>query len=348
VFPLPEGTTQFPANSPSIRHLLIAQAHLPPTELSEVAGFTGTKGTLDPRLDQFDDGFGSVVPMPDASGFRNDAIRAAVVKRLNANKTYVGLFGQVFPEVKDGRPITALMFAQAIAEFEFNLVRANAPIDQFARGQQQAMNASEKRGALLFFGKANCVACHTVAGQSNEMFSDFKNHVAGVPQIAPYLGRGLGNVIFDGPGVDEDFGLEQFTGNAADRYKFRTSPLRNVSLQPTFFHNGAFVDLTEAIKFHMNTSLAARQYNAKKAGVATDLTYRQGPIEPVLQRLSPLLSQPIQLSENEFKDLVRFVDTGLLDPRAKADNLCKFVPDTLPSKFTPLKFQGCKQDKIHE
>jgi cytochrome c peroxidase len=42
-----------------------------------------------------------------------------------------------------------------------------------------------------------------------------------------------------GRGEDEDFGLEQVTGNAADRYKFRTSPLRNAALQPAFFTTAA-------------------------------------------------------------------------------------------------------------
>ena len=101
------------------------------------------------------------------------------------------------------------------------------------------MTDAQKRGALLFFGKAGCVRCHAVAGASNEMFSDFEMHVAGVPQIAPVFGPGTGNSQFDGPGEDEDFGLEEITGDPADRYKFRTSPLRNVALQPAFFHNGA-------------------------------------------------------------------------------------------------------------
>ena len=92
------------------------------------------------------------------------------------------------------------------------------------------------------------------SGPSNEMFSDFQMHVAGVPQIAPFFGVGEGNVIFDGPGEDEDFGLEQVTGSSADRYKFRTSPLRNVALQPAFFHNGAFTKLEDAISFHLNAT----------------------------------------------------------------------------------------------
>ena len=41
-FPPPEGTTKFPAFDRIVTHLLIAQAHIPPTELVEVAGFTGT------------------------------------------------------------------------------------------------------------------------------------------------------------------------------------------------------------------------------------------------------------------------------------------------------------------
>jgi len=38
LFPAPEGTTRFPANDPDFQHLLQAQAHIPPTELSEAAG----------------------------------------------------------------------------------------------------------------------------------------------------------------------------------------------------------------------------------------------------------------------------------------------------------------------
>ena len=38
------------------------------------------------------------------------------------------------------------------------------------------------------------------------------------PQVAPIFGVGLGNVVFDGPGKDEDFGLEQVTGTPADRF----------------------------------------------------------------------------------------------------------------------------------
>jgi cytochrome c peroxidase len=342
-FPLPEGTTAFPAKHPAINHLLIAQAHIPPTELVEVAGFTGTAGTIAPEFDQFDDGFGSPVPPPDASGFRNDPIRQAVLARLNSTPAYRRLFGALFPSVAAGGPIDFIMFGQAIAEFEFTLTFTNAPIDRFARGDSKAMTAPQKNGAIVFFGKGRCVQCHAVAGQSNEMFSDFRNHVIGVPQVAPFFGVGQGNVVFDGPGKDEDFGLEQVTGKPEDRYKFRTSPLRNAAVQPAFFHNGAFTRLEDAISHHLNVFSSARSYNPIAAGLDRDLTYRQGPIEPVLARVDPILRTPIDLSADEFNHLVAFVRDGLLDERATRQNLCRLVPGTVPSGFPTMRFEGCPQ-----
>lgn len=342
-FPPPEGTTQFPPSHPIITHLLIAQAHIPPTELVEVAGFAGTRGTIGPRFDQFDDGKGSTVPPPDASGFRNEPIRQAVLQRLNAAPEYRSLFGELFAEVGAGAPIDFSMFSRAIAEFEFTLVRANAPVDRYARGDRDAMSAAEKRGALLFFGKAKCSACHSVAGQSSEMFSDFEMHNIGVPQIAPAFGAGLGNVIFDGPSENEDFGLEQVTANVNDRYKFRSSPLRNVAMQPAFFHNGAFTRLEDAIRHHLNVPESARAYDPRRAGVATDLTFALGPIEPVLATLDPLLAIPIDLSNGEFDDLFSFVRNGLLDDRAVPTSLCGLIPEAVPSGRPLLFFEGCPQ-----
>lgn len=70
------------------------------------------------------------------------------------------LFAEVFPDVQSGGLIDFSMFGRAIAEFEFSLIAADAPIDRFARGQHAAMSIAEKEGALVFFGKGKCVACH--------------------------------------------------------------------------------------------------------------------------------------------------------------------------------------------
>ncbi len=344
VFPPPEGTTRFPASDPVVSHLLIAQAHLPPTELVEVAGFTGTFGKLEPRFAQFDDGLGAVVPPADESGFRNEPIRRAVLDRLNASAPYRDLFGERFPTVASGAPIDFTMFARAIAEFEFSLVRADAPIDRYARGDRSAMTAAEKRGAITFFGRGGCVQCHAVAGEANEMFSDFRNHVAAVPQIAPLFGLGTGNVIFDGPGEDEDFGQAQVTLDTRDRYLFRTSPLRNLALQPAYFHNGSFTRLEDALRYHLDTPGLAAAYDPAAAGVAPDLRYLPGPVAPALARIDPLLAVPVRLSAGEFDDLVRFLRYGLLDESAGPGELCLLVPAVLPSGMRPLDFEGCVVD----
>jgi cytochrome c peroxidase len=164
--------------------------------------------------------------------------------------------------------------------------------------------------------------------------------VIGVPQIAPAVGDpAAGNVTFDGPGQNEDFGLEQITGDPNDRYKFRTSPLRNVALQPTFFHNGAFTRLEDAIRHHLDVVASVNSYNPTSAGVALDLRGPLGPVAPVLSRLDPLLANPIHLTDEEFRQLVDFVTNGLLDPRAKPEGLRKLVPKSVPSGRPTLKFE---------
>ncbi len=167
------------------------------------------------------------------------------------------------------------------------------------------------------------------------MFSDFQQHVIGVPQIVP----SIGNVTFDGPGQNEDFGLEQVTGNPADRYKFRTSPLRNVALQPAFFHNGAYTRLEDAIRFHLNPAYYAPLYDPATAGVDADLRNPVGPIAPILVRLDPLLQTPVNLTDEEFRQLVDFIRNGLLDPRAKPENLRKLIPSRVPSGRPLQTFQ---------
>jgi cytochrome c peroxidase len=223
--------------------------------------------------------------------------------------------------------VTYEHIGHAIGEFTFSLNFANAPIDQYARGNRAAMTASQKRGALLFFGKAGCVDCHAVSGQSNEMFSDFREHVIGVPQIFP----AQSNVSWDGPGGNEDFGLAQVTGNAYDRYAFRTSPIRNVSLQATFMHNGAYTRLEDAIRHHLDAATWATSYTPAAAGVAADLRGPMGPIDPVLERLDFRLRQPIDLTGAEFSQLVDFVKVGLTDPAATPSRLKALIPSSLPS-----------------
>jgi cytochrome c peroxidase len=304
LFPPPEGLSL--SSEPQ---LLVAQAFIPPTERTEAAGFM----------------------FPGD----NDAIRAEVIRRLNAVPDYRRLFAKVFPSVRDGDPITFEMFARAIAEFEFTLTFANAPIDRYARGDLAALDPAEKRGALLFFGQAGCIDCHSVSGSSNGMFSDFKQHAIAVPQLVPQLT----NNQFDGPAANEDFGREDFTGDPADRYEFRTPSLRNVAVEAAFMHDGAFTTLAAAIRHHLDARASLLAYDPTAQGLPPDLAGAIGPTAPLLGALDPLLTKPIVLTGSEFDDLVAFVRDALLDPRATPANLRKLVPRALPSGQPPLNFQ---------
>lgn len=299
----PEGSTLS-----YLPHLLAAQAFLPVVDRSEMAGF-------DVELTR-------------------EEMRAELARRVDGAPRYRRLFGRVFPDVAAGEPVSFDHIGLALSEFQVSLVFLDAPIDAFARGRRNAMSDAEKRGALLFFGEAGCVRCHAVDvpfAAGREMFTDYRHHVIGVPQIAP---AGT-NVEFDGAG-DEDFGREHVTRNAADRYAFRTSPLRNVALQPWFMHNGAFGDLETAVRHHLDARASARGYTP--AALDPDLR-GLGPIEPVLERLDSMIDDPPALTESEIDDLVAFVRCGLLDVEARPDRLRRFVPGRLPSGARPHDFQ---------
>lgn len=303
-FPDPEGMTLS-----YLPHLLVAQAFIPPTERTEVVGF------------EFEGD--------------NHAIRSEVLTRLNDIPAYRDLFGVVYPEVAVGELITFEMFASAIAEFEYQLTFATAPIDLYARGDHSALTEAEKQGALLFFGKARCSVCHSVGGSSNEMFSDFEGHVTGIPQIIPLLT----NSLFHGNALNEDYGREEVTGDPLDRYKFRTSPLRNVAVQSTFMHNGAFTSLEAAITYHLYPATYGPLYSPSDQNLASDLSGPLGPMYPVLERLDPVFADPISLTTEEFSQLVDFVRFGLLDPRAKPEHLRSLVPISVPSGRSVLTFE---------
>ena len=337
-FPAPEGIV---ADAPT---LLAAQGSLPSTELVEMAGFNGitdNPGPFGPRHSVFDDGEGEPLPPPDGTGFHNFPIQDAVDARLNAVPAYLEKFGEVF---NDGEPlspggITIHMRRLAIAEFQASLKAADAPLDRFARGTRSAMTVAQKRGALLFFGKARCVGCHAVGGGSNEMFSDFLPHRIGGPQVAPAFGPGTGNVIFDGPDENEDFGFMQTTGDPGLRYMFRTAPLRNLKIAPGFFHNGAFATLEAAIAHHLDVRESLRSYDPVAHELPADLS--AGPFEGILaEGIDPLVRRRNRLSEQEFSDLVAFVRDGLFDERVL--DFCDQLPDAVPSGLPLQEFEGCE------
>ena len=169
----------------------------------------------------------------DAYPFRD--AHWTVIERLRAIPEYDRLFRAAFPELADeATAITSSSLARAIAAFERTLTTPDAPFDRWLEGDDDALEAAAARGKALFFGAAGCAACHR-----GPMLSDFGFHAVGAPQAGPGLPEDRG----------DDIGRAAFTRDAADRYAFRTPPLRNVALTAPYFHAGTAATLTDAVAF---------------------------------------------------------------------------------------------------
>lgn len=161
----------------------------------------------------------------------------ALVARLGAIPEYVQLFAQAFPtDVRSPGDITIVHVGKALGAFQADAFRADdSAFDRFLRGDRKAMSSNAKKGMRLFYGKAECSTCHAGVFQTDHDF-----HAIGVPQIGPG---------FDPP---EDFGREGFSGDSADRYRFRTPSLRNVVLTGPWGHDGFFNTLEDVVRHHLD------------------------------------------------------------------------------------------------
>ena len=173
------------------------------------------------------------------------------------------------------------------------------------------------------------------------MFSDFRSHAIGVPQLVPRVT----NNGFDGAAANEDFGREDATGDPGDRYMFRTPSLRNVTVEAAYMHDGAYTSLRAAIRHHLDAVASLRSYDPAAQGLPPDLSGPIGPTRPLVEALDSRLARPIVLSTGELDDLVAFVSEALLDPRALPQRLRALVPNKLPSGRRPLTFEFDPIDK---
>jgi len=158
-----------------------------------------------------------------------NGIWTAIMRRLGAVPEYRGLFEAAYP----GTRFEDMTFAHAsnaigafiVDRFSF----ANSPWDRFLAGNDGALSPRQMAGAQTFL-TLKCSICHNGATFSDEDFHD-----VAVPQIGP--GEGVL------PNLLDDFGRMNVTGNPADIYRFRTSPLRNVELTGPYGHDGAAISL---------------------------------------------------------------------------------------------------------
>jgi cytochrome c peroxidase len=173
---------------------------------------------------------------------------AQVMQKLLSRPDYRAMFRAAYPAVPEGAHGIEHL-GNAIAAFESSKWRANgSAFDQYLRGNPGAMTPRQLAGATYFYGKGRCATCH-----SGPLQTDYASHAIAVPQWGPGAG--------DGPLGTEDWGLARSTRNVADRYKFRTPSLRNVTITGPWGHNGAYVSLREFVAHYRNPVLSHDRWN---------------------------------------------------------------------------------------
>jgi cytochrome c peroxidase len=185
--------------------------------------------------------------------------------------------------------------------------------DAFLAGRAK-LNEAEMRGLELFNDekKGNCAACHIsqrAKDGSPPQFSDFGLIALGVPRNRA-LPVNKDSRYFDlgacGPERQDLKGQAQYCGI------FRTPSLRNVATRKTFFHNGIYHSLDEAVRFYVQRDTNPEKFYPSVHGKVqkfNDLPKRYWAninTEPPFDRKPG--EQPA-MNEAEIKDVVAFLNT---------------------------------------
>jgi cytochrome c peroxidase len=241
-------------------------------------------------------------------------IWAALMRRLGTIPEYRALFEAAYP----GTRFEDMTFAHAsnaigafiVDQFTFN----HSPWDNFLAGDDGALTARQLAGAQTFL-TLKCSICH-----NGSTFSDEQFHNVALPQIGP----GEGN----GPTLHDDFGRMNVTGSAADQYRFRTSPLRNIELTGPYGHDGAIVSLRDFVAHYSDSDL--KLFGFDPTQLEPDLRGTVLPsAEAILANRDPLLTG-VQIPDDLIDQLMDYMSA--LTDRAARD-LSKSVPARVPSKL---------------
>ncbi|MDH3648360.1 MAG: cytochrome-c peroxidase [Saprospiraceae bacterium] len=232
-------------------------------------------------------------------GLEIQAIAGLTVHRMGIgdnvkNSAYGDYFENAFPGLTDEDLMTKETAGLAIAAYERTLLANNAPFQRWLKGNHDAMFRSEKRGAILFFGKAGCANCHTGPALNQMSF-----YSLGMPDL---VGPGIYGSSDDN---SAHLGRGSFTGRAEDDYKFKVPQLYNLRDSPFYGHGGTFRSVKEVIEY-------------KNEGVPVN---SKVPSDQISGNFYPL-----GLTQQEIQQITDFVENALYD-----DNLIRYEPNVLPS-----------------
>ncbi|MEZ4774436.1 MAG: cytochrome c peroxidase [Bacteroidia bacterium] len=236
-------------------------------------------------------------------GTETQAIAGLTVHRMDLDQglifstVYKEYFDHAFAEVDSVDRYSKENAGLAIAAYERTLLANHSPFQRWLKGEKRAMSDFEKRGALLFFGEANCVSCHNgPALNSMEFYA-------------------LGMRDMEGPGTyggassqnPANLGRGGFTGKPEDNFKFKVPQLYNLKDSPFYGHGGTFHSVREIVEYK-NRAVSENQ-NVPASQLAPGFI-------------------PLHLTDAQINQITGFLERSLYDP-----HLDRYVPVRIPSGF---------------
>ncbi len=226
--------------------------------------------------------------------------RALITHRQDINKElmdklgYTALFDNAFYDIPENQRYTLQTASHAISAYFRTILTNQAPFQKWLRGEQNAMTESQKNGAILFFGKAQCVNCHNSPSLNGQRFA-----AIGVKDLDQndYL------VYKTDDGRSK--GRASFTLKDADLYKFKVPQLYNLKDAGFYFHGSSKTSLREVVEYFNN-------------GVSENPRIEKYRIDGQFR--------PLFLTDTEVSDLTEFLANGLYDP-----NITRYKPNVVYS-----------------
>lgn len=207
---------------------------------------------------------------------------------------YTDMYDAAFPDFPEHERYTHLTTSFAISAYLRTLMADQAPFQRWLQGESDAMSQEEKAGAMVFFTKAGCYRCHKGAGLSSVEF-----HAVGVRDL--YQTGGFNT----GPDDKRNFGRGGFTRKQEDMYKFKVPQLYNMKDSPFYFHGSSHHSLHSVVDYFND-------------GIPEN--------EVVPEENISKYFHPLNLTEEEKEQLVKFLEKGLYDPYLE-----RYVPEAVLS-----------------
>lgn len=187
--------------------------------------------------------------------------------------------------------------------------------DAFLAGKA-TLNDAEQRGLALFNdpAKGNCAACHPsirAADGTPPLFTDFSFDNLGVPRnfaIPATADPAYFDLGLCGPDRGDLAARTELCG------AFKVPTLRNVATRKVFFHNGAFTNLRDVVRFYVRRDTHPEEWYPLKADGTVDkfndlprgLHNNVNTTEAPYDRLPGMAPA---LTDAEIDDVVRFLGT---------------------------------------